>query len=226
MVSFSTHKKTLIICFILVSVLFLFHTGISLARDKDTLPGRGFSGVEFKNGLLKVSIDKQSFKNVMSEIAEKAEIKILIYFAAEEELTIDFDYLPLEKGLIRLLRGKNYAFCRSREDQQPDRLASVMVFNIEEGASVAMRDEIMTFDQRQRLDAMLQSLSLNGGNLKKQIDEAMEKAKAMDINEEMTKLKDALSQGGEGGIDIEIGKISAALEKVQKMLLVKVDNVN
>jgi len=34
----------------------------------------------------------------------------------------------------------------------------------------------------------------------------------------MTKLKDALSQGGEGGVEIgiEIGKISAALEKLQK----------
>ena len=161
MVSFSTHKKTLIICFILVSVMFLFHTGVSLAGEKDTSPGKEFSGVEFKNGLLKVSIDKQSFKKVMSEIAKKAEIKILVYFAAEEELTIDFDYLPLEKGLIKLLKGRNYAFCRSREDHQPDRVTSVMVFNREEGVFVAMNDE------------MRQNLSLKiGEDLRRQIDEA------------------------------------------------------
>jgi hypothetical protein len=216
MVSFLTHKRALTFCLILVSVMFLFHTGASLAGEKDTSPGKEFSGVDFKNGLLKVSVDKQSSKKVMSEIAKKAGIQILIYFPAEEELTIGFDYLPLEKGLKKILRGKNYAFYRSREDQQSDRLTSVMVFNREEGVSVAMRDEIMNLDQQQMLDRIQQELSLNGGNLRKQIDEAMEKAKKMDIHEEMTKLKDALSQGGVEVGSIEIEKISAALETIKK----------
>ena len=46
----------------------------------------------------------------------------------------------------------------------------------------------------------------------------MENVKNIDINEEMTKLEDALFQGGEVGVEIgiEIGKISAALEKLRK----------
>ncbi len=221
MVSFLTHKKAVTFCLILTCVIFLFHAHVSLAKEKDTSPSKKFSGVDYKNGLLKVSVDKQSFRKVMNEIAKKAEIKVFIYFAAEEEMTLDFDYLPLEKGIKVLLREKNYAFCRSGDDEQSGRLTSVMVFNRKEGASVAIRDEIMTLDQQQILDEILQKLSLSSGNLRKQIDEAMEKAKTMNINEEMTKLKDALAQGGiePGTIDTE--KISAVLEKVQKDVVLK-----
>ncbi|GAX59662.1 cyclopropane fatty acid synthase and related methyltransferases [Candidatus Scalindua japonica] len=216
MVSILTHKKVLTFCLILMSVNFSFHTGVSFSGEKDTSADLKFSGVDFKNGLLKVSVDKQSFKKVMNEIAKKADIQILIYFAAEEELTIGFDYLPLEKGLKRLLRGKNYAFCRSREDQQPDRLTSVMVFNREEGVSVVIKDEIMTLDQQQSLDEILQKHFLNGGNPSKQFDEALEKVIKMDIHKEVTDFKNALYQSGVEAGSKEIREISAVFDKLQK----------
>ncbi len=219
MVSFLTHKKALIFCLMLVLVMFLFYTGVSLAGEKDASTSKEFSGVDFKNGQLKVSVDKQSFKKVMSEIAKKSEIQILIYFAAEEELTVDFDYLPLEKGLRKLLKGKNYAFCCSREDQQSGRITSVMVFNRKEGVSVAMNDEVMTLDQQQGLDEIL--LEHSFGNLKKQIEVAMENVKRMDVHEEVAKFKNAFSQGGVESDFIEIEMISAALEKIQKDAVIK-----
>ncbi len=221
MVSFLTHKKALIFCLMLVLVMFLFYTGVSLAGEKDASTSKEFSGVDFKDGQLKVSVDRQRFKKVMSEIAKKSEIQILIYFAAEEELTVDFDYLPLEKGLKKLLKGKNYAFCCSREDQQSARITSVMVFNRKEGVSVAMKDkdEVMTLDQQQGLDEIL--LEHSFGNLKKQIEVAMENVKNMDVHEEVENFKDALSQGGVESEFIEIEMISAALEKIQKDAVIK-----
>ncbi|KHE91330.1 MAG: hypothetical protein K8F52_12685 [Candidatus Scalindua rubra] len=212
MVSFLTLKKALIICFIFVSAVFLFHKGVSLAGEKNPSPGKEFSGVDFKNGLLKISVDKQSFKKVMSEIAKKAEIKIFIYFAAEEELTIDFDYLPLEKGLVKLLRGRNYAFCRSREDQQPDRLTSVTVFSREEGVSVAMKD-----GQQQRLEEILQRNFINELDMRQKIDEAMEKVKEAGISKEIEMVKGEIGQDfllDEKNVATIVEKINMALDGI------------
>ncbi len=96
--------------YILVALFFLFHISISLGAEKDTTKIEKFSGVSFENNLLKVSVKKQSFKEVMDDVAKKSGIKICINCPEEEELTVSFGYLPLEKGIRLLLKDRNYAF--------------------------------------------------------------------------------------------------------------------
>ena len=102
-------KKAIRLC-PLVVLLFLFQMGMSMAVEKYTTKNENFSFVDFKDGLLKVSVERQKFKDIMGEIAKKAEIEIVFNYSGDEEITINFDYLPLEKGLRQLLREKNYAF--------------------------------------------------------------------------------------------------------------------
>lgn len=180
MVSFLCFKKVWILCILWV-LLFSCQIGGSLAAEKDLPKSEEFSVIDFKNGRLKVSVRKQDFKKVMDEISKKAEMKILIKYPVEEKLTIGFDYLPLEKGLEKLLRRKNYAFYRSLEDQQPARLMCV-IFSEAEETTVAMN-----FDQQQRLGESLRSFNQNREDLRKQFDEAMEVANVLD-NEEIIKM--------------------------------------
>ena len=194
MLAFSDFRKSKFL-WLFVAVLFLSQARASLATEKGELRGEKFSDVDFKDGLLKVSVEKQSFKEVMVEVAKKAGIKITIDNPADEELTTSFDYLPLESGLKKLLRGKNYAFKRSWEDQPSGRLTHVMVFGRTEGATVAMvekKDEITSLDQQQRLDGILQGLSVNGDDLRKQIEEAVKKVKKLGLSKDVKMVKDEI----------------------------------
>ncbi len=193
----------------LVAVLFLFQTGTSLATEKDTPQGEKFSDVDFKDGLLKVSVEKQSFKEVMAIVAIKTGIKVVIDNPTDDELTMSFDYLPLEKGLKKLLRGKNYAFKRSWGDLPSGRLTHVMVFGMTEGISVAMVEEkewITKLDQQHRLDELLEGISMNGDDLRIQIDKAMKKIREVGISKEIKMVK------GEVEKDFPLGKVNM-LEK-------------
>jgi hypothetical protein len=102
---------------------------VSSAGEKGTLPAKDFSGIDFRDGLLRVSVENQKFQKVMDEVAQKAGIEIVINHTADEDLTINFDYLPLEKGLKKLLRGRNYVFVYfSKEASQAARVQQVLVF--------------------------------------------------------------------------------------------------
>lgn len=180
MASFLCFKKVCILCILWV-LLFSCQIGGSLAAEKDVPKSEEFSVIDFKNGLLKVSVRKQDFKKVMDEISKKAEMKILIKYPAEEKLTIGFDYLPLEKGLEKLLKRKNYAFYRSLEDQQPARLTCVIISEAEE-TTVAM-----DFVQQQRFGESLRSFYKNREDLRKQFDETMDTLNVLD-NEEIIKM--------------------------------------
>jgi hypothetical protein len=121
------------IFWLLVLVLFSLQMGVSSGGEKVTPPAKDFSGIDFRDGLLRVSVENQKFREVMHEVAQKTGIRIVINDPADEDLTIDFDYLPLEKGLRQLLRGRNYVFIyRSGGSidfmQSSDRLAKVLIF--------------------------------------------------------------------------------------------------
>lgn len=206
---------------LLVVVLFLFQIGASLAVEKDTPQGEKFSGVDFKDGLLKVSVEKQSFKEVMDKVAKKAGIKILIDNPVDEDLTTSFDYLPLEDGLRRLLRGKNYAFeFQSGEGDVSKRSSSLMkVFAFPKleglGKDVLPDNALQTVTMneiqnqvREKMDGVLalQNFSQNDVDLRKRISGAMEKTK--EINEIM--------QGFPHDKEVIMEKIKKAMEKIKK----------
>ncbi len=173
---------------ILVVLLSLFQMGISLAVDNDIPNDKKFPGVDFKNGLLKVSIEKQKFKDIMDEIAKKAEIKILISGSADEELTTSFDYLPLDKGLRLLLKDKNYVFKYRPEENDKNKnsssLINVFVLPKSEGLHgddlQAMNMNEMKSQIREKLDGLaLQNFSQNDVDLRKLISKAREKTKGI-----------------------------------------------
>ncbi len=92
-----------IIIFLSASV---FSTGAS-GNDKavDTS-----SVIEVKDNLLTVKARSISLKEVLVEITKQVPIKITFSASAEEQLVSNFVRLPMEKGLVKLLRNYSYAF--------------------------------------------------------------------------------------------------------------------
>jgi len=98
-------------------------------NGKDTRSQENISVIDFRNGLLKVSVENQKFQKIMDEVAQKTGIRIVIQDTSDEDLTIRSDYLPLEKSLQQLLKARNYVFIyRSDEEGQSSRLMQVWVF--------------------------------------------------------------------------------------------------
>lgn len=211
---------------LLVVVLFLFQIGASLAVEKDTPQGEKFSGVDFKDGLLKVSVEKQSFKEVMDKVAKKAGIKILIDNPVDEDLTISFDYLPLEKGLKQLLKDKNYAFkYRPEEDddiKNSSSLINVFVLPKSEGLHgddrQAMNMNEIQDKIKERIDEALatQGLAISGILQTNQIEEVLRKINEMGG---FDKLKNVENEDSQIPATIKkdlVDKINKAMGKIRK----------
>lgn len=116
--------KLLIPFFVAVSLML---TGILPAVEKDTALKTGFSGIDFSNGLLKVSVEKQPFQDVIKEVAEKTGIHIVISSPIDEEMTVSFDYLPIEDAIKQLLIGKSHVFFYSGKAGHKAALSQVLV---------------------------------------------------------------------------------------------------
>ena len=102
---------------------------LSSAENRFGFNATDILGIEFNNDLLKVSVENQKFINVMEVVAQKTGIKIVIFDPIDEDVTIDFDYLPLKKGLQRLLRDRNYVLVyRLDKYSQITKVMKVFVF--------------------------------------------------------------------------------------------------
>jgi hypothetical protein len=184
------------ISWLLALCLLCLLIGFSSAGEKDTSPDKRFSGVHFRDGHLRVSVENQKFQEVMHEVGKKAGIRIVINDTTDKDLTIDFDYLPLEKGLKRLLREKNYVFIYhsmgGADLTQSFRLVKVLTFPKSGGWTVTGLREIaekrsadsaeqtvamkeMLNPDREMLDEFLKHFSQKGINLEAQIHSALEK---------------------------------------------------
>ena len=200
-----------------VAVLFLSQTGATFAAENGVTQDEEFSDVDFKDGLLRVSVEKQSFKEVMAIVARKTGIEVLIENPTDDELTMSFDYLPLEKGLKKLLRGMNYAFKRSWGGKSSGRLTNVMVFGRMEGVAVAMVEEkegITRLDQQHRLDKLLEGHSMNGDDLRMQIDNAMKKIREVGRSKEIKMVNGEMGENFPLGTAVTLEKTKAALENM------------
>ena len=82
------------------------------ATVNPTTPGS--SGVIVAGGKLSVSLREARFQDVMEAIGEQSGIEIsIVGEVGQTTLTESFSGLPLEEGLISLLRDKNFAFAYS-----------------------------------------------------------------------------------------------------------------
>lgn len=68
-----------------------------------------------ENRFLSVRLDGESFVSVMEEIAKIAEVQITIQGSGYGDLTADFDRLPLDQGLAKLLKGTNHIIATSED---------------------------------------------------------------------------------------------------------------
>jgi hypothetical protein len=218
MVSLLNYRKTLACCLLIAAALSC-QMAFSSERVGNTSESQVISGIVFKNGFLKVSVENQQFRKIMNEISLRAKIQIIINGPADEdeELTISFDYLPLEKGLKKLLTARNHVFLyRSNEgvvSKRSSSLVKVLVFSkpegwiaaasegLGQGEPLAPEQQIMTMNEKKnqiqdKLDEIFQNLSLNGIDFdqNKQINAALEKMQAAGIFREVVEYEDAISQ--------------------------------
>jgi HEAT repeat protein len=62
------------------------------------------------DGLLSVEIRGVPLNRVLEAITDAAKVELVLYDTEEEEITIRFKALPIEKGLKRILKGRDYVF--------------------------------------------------------------------------------------------------------------------
>ena len=121
-----------------IAVSMLLWSGISYglqpvdrgARSDESPAGAASapSSVEYnaKTDQLKVSVAGASFKQVMETLAAKTGRKVVVTEGVESRLTVDFDFMPFEAGLMQLLKGKNYALHHSDDGS---RITTVLVLS-------------------------------------------------------------------------------------------------
>ena len=69
--------------------------------------------VEYNRGLLTLSVENVNLKHVLTAVAEATGISVWYLKDFEKPITTDFNDLPLQQGLRRILRGMNYALIYS-----------------------------------------------------------------------------------------------------------------
>ncbi len=192
MVLFFYSKHVRILTLLLVTFV-LFHIEMAVAIEKDMLKGKKFLGIDYKNDLLKVSVENVSLKEVIADVSKKVGIKIINNFSVEDEMTVSFDYLPLERGLKQLLKGYNYVLIYSPEEEDnvkdPSSLMTIYIFSkLERNAKEGLHDarQVMNMNELQnklngRLHEIFSSQGLDQSSVlqKIQIEEAFSKINAV-----------------------------------------------
>ncbi len=218
------HSKQIRILTLLLATLILFYVDNSVAMEKNKLQVKQFPGIDFRNGLLKVSVENESLKDVMDDVSRKAGIKIIVNFSTEEEMTVSFDYLPLENGVRRLLKGYDYAlmYCSEEEDsaKDPSRLMTIYVFTKLEGPVKERLHE----DVRQVMNMEEIQNKINSSLRKIITSQDFDKSSVL----QKTQIEEALRKINEmGGFDklknIENENIQS-LDTVKKDIMDKIDN--
>jgi hypothetical protein len=185
--------------------------------------------IHFDRGRLTVKLREAPIKTVLEEIGRRAGIEIAFPGSLTENISMEFDNLPLEEGLRRLLKGKNSAFTYLAGDaQQPAKLALVLVLpkpgeggiavprgmpekKSDDGAKQKKVMKEMRNTEEKSLDEVLQIFSQQGADLedadiKKLIREfynALGEIKEINDSEEMMQLEEILKNLSQGGIDLK-----------------------
>jgi hypothetical protein len=63
--------------------------------------------IEFKDDLLTVKVEDASLKEVLGEIGRRCDIKIFSDDLSDEKVTIRFQALPLDEGILRIIDYHN-----------------------------------------------------------------------------------------------------------------------
>lgn len=85
--------------------------------------------LSFKDNTLSVKIERGRLPQVLQELARQAHLEVTLASSlAQERVSLSFDGLPLEKGIARILMGKNYTL-RYAPEAVPPRVAEIRVIS-------------------------------------------------------------------------------------------------
>jgi len=203
---------------LLISVtlaVFLMLTGNLSAVENGTKLKTGFTGIDFSNGFLKVSVEKQAFKDVIEEVARKTGTRIVTSSPIDEEMTVSFDYLPLEKALQQLLSGKSHVFFYSSQAGNQVKLSQVFILPGSPGTSTtSYKDTIRNhqvreltagktqFPNQREIDEMFKNISMNDPEIKKQLYQAIEDLQNNNGFKDTSQIENEISRQTEEAIKI------------------------
>lgn len=112
-------------------VVGLIISGPSEAAAKTT------ESVRFQNNRLAVKVENTSVEQVMRKVAEQAGILVTIYGRLDRQISADFNNLPLEKGIKKLLARLSTSFLYTIYEMESGQKQSVLekVFIFSDGQS-------------------------------------------------------------------------------------------
>ncbi|NIM98048.1 MAG: hypothetical protein GTO24_08225, partial [candidate division Zixibacteria bacterium] len=93
---------------LLIGIMFLLSPYPALGQDQ----GRELH-IEYNQDLLTLSVENVNLKHVLTAMAEETGITVWYPRDLEKPITTEFNDLPLQQGLRRILRGMNYALIYS-----------------------------------------------------------------------------------------------------------------
>ncbi len=111
---------------LLIGIMFLLSPSPALGQDQ----GRELH-IEYNRGLLSLSVENVNLKHVLTALAEETGISVWYLRDSGKPITTDFNDLPLQQGLRRILRGMNYAlvYSPSREKRRGEVPSGVFVLS-------------------------------------------------------------------------------------------------
>ena len=110
-ISPSVLKKYISIC-LLTTIFLLQNFALNECRllRADTPKGEEIFEVKFENGQLSVKLKNSPLEKVLKEIMSQSGAKIWLNDSIDTTITIEFQNLPIEEGVRKIIKNKNYAF--------------------------------------------------------------------------------------------------------------------
>ena len=181
---------TLSVFFVLISVLPAFSAKVA----SDVKSAQATSGIDFKEGFIKISVVNEDLQNVIDQVAGKTGIRIIASSAINEKITLDLDFMPLEKGLKQLLGDRSHVLLYSGDGSGNTRISRVLILPRSKGGSMeglknfeagknldqaAKINELLDLDQ-QILKTVTQGMTLDESEINAVFNNAMEQLKGSD----------------------------------------------
>ena len=112
---------------------------------------------QFKEGFLSVDIEEVPLDQVLRAIAEEAGIRLVFYGRPQEEISVTFTDVPLDRGLERVLKGRGFIFLYRGTG---NRLEAIEVFSPKKavGARIGIVRETRPVQRRQDANREFQEL--------------------------------------------------------------------
>ena len=132
----STREWTKTILAISFATVFLFHLSPQALAMSD-------SSVIIRNDrLMSIHVQKAPLESLLRQIAEQAQISVVFYGSLNQAVSMEFEDLPVEKGLRRLLSKCNFSFMYQKESSRDSGKSIVLkkiVIISQDGSSEAVR---------------------------------------------------------------------------------------